>query len=165
MNLNLDLIVGALTGLLAVCAFSLHILSSPTRGNWLTLPKHIRWGLGVTGFLMLIRSVNLFSVSAEAAAAPGHVNYETVAVSLALAYTAISFTIYAAAQRLPDRAWDRLAWVSRWMRHHNDAVPMILTADEVLKVHHALGQPAVAGDDPAGVVHEARRAQRMVSRR
>lgn len=156
--MNLDMLAGLFVGLMALCAFTLDILSSPHRAAWMTLPKHIRWEVRVTGALLMIWSVNLFSLSGSAIFVIGHVNYEALAVLFSMAITVVSLTIYVASLKLPGRAWERLVWALTAMRRTPGAVPVMVQDHEVTELAHAMGQAAVGPNEGAqAVVREGRR--------
>ncbi len=47
--MNLTLLGGVLVGLMALCAFSLDIMTSPKAVRWMALPGLIRWQIRLTG--------------------------------------------------------------------------------------------------------------------
>lgn len=161
--MTLDTIVAILTAVLAGCAFSVHIMSNPSRDNWMTFPRWVRWPLGVTGLLLLIRTVNLLTISGDTTSA-GHVNYEGLALTISMTCTVLALTLFAAMRKLHGKGWDRVRYVLNFLRDHPNAAPVMMDPHEVLEIHHAMGQPAAAGTRPAEVITEAARAQRMAGR-
>jgi hypothetical protein len=157
MTSYLDVLVAVVTGLMALCAFTLLAVCSTRAGNWVTPPRHIRYGIFVTGMLMMIKSVNLFSLADGPSGARGHVNYESAVLACAMLYTAVTLTAWIIGLKAPIRVWDRMAYAfGRAARH--DEVPVMMPMAEVVDIHHALGTPTVAPAEPTfAVVREARR--------
>jgi hypothetical protein len=151
-------------GLMAVSAFTLDIMSSPKESRWMSLPKLIRWEIRLTATVLMIWSVNLVDLSNQPAPAVGQVNLVILAALACLAVTVVSLTVYAINMKLPARAWERVAYVVRTMRQRPNQVPVMMSTTEVLEAHHAAGQAAVAGDDPAAVPKEGSRYLRAIQR-
>lgn len=164
MSLNPSFISALFIGLMASCAFTMDILSSPRSNRWMSLPRLIRWQVRISGVILMVRSIDLFTLSEMPAPTLGQVNWIALWSTLSLATTVVSLTLYAASCKLPARAWDRLNYALRQMRSHPGSVPVMMDANQVLDAHHATGQPAVAGDHPETVVRESERAQRMADR-
>jgi hypothetical protein len=129
--MNLDFVAAALCGWVALCVFGLHIVSSPRRHRWMTLPEYVRRGLLVTGAMFTWRSVNFATLRGGQIGQPGHINIEGVMASLALAYMVTSLVFWAASRHLPGKGWERLRWVERKERESEANVPVIMTAAEV----------------------------------
>lgn len=158
----LDLIAAILVGLMAVCAFSLDIVSSPQKSRWMSLPSLIRWQVRVTGGILMVRSVNLFSLAQKPGPLAGQVNLISLACWVCLAATVFSLTLYVLNHRLPAKAWDRISFVLKTMRQQPDTVPVMVKSADVITMHRATGQPAAAGTDPSAVPHELPRFLTMV---
>jgi hypothetical protein len=135
----MDLLVGACCGLMAVCLFALHVISSPRRQQWPGLPEYVRTGLLVTGVAMTWRSVNLFTLPAPPAA-PGHVNAEALFVGLALTYLLGALTFWAVRRYLPGKGHARLEWVEQQERASASALhPVMMTQRQLEQLARARG--------------------------
>lgn len=165
MTINLDLLGALFMGLIATCAFTLDIMSGPRAARWMSLPLSIRWLVRITGGFFMLRSVNLFGLAQHPGPAAGQVNELALVCLASLALTVVALTLYALNHKMPAKAWDRISFLLVSMRRQPDSIPVLLTQEEVVNVHHALGQPAVVGAKPEQVVSEAARAGRMASRR
>lgn len=144
----MDLLVGACCGLMALCLFSLHVISSPRRQQWFRLPEYVRSGLIVAGVAMTWRSVNLFTLPSPPAT-PGHVNAEALFVSLALTYLLAALTIWAVRRYLPGKGHARLEWVEELEWASADGLhPVMMTPRELEQL--ALARRAHVNAQPPG---------------
>jgi len=157
--MSLDTLAGIMCGWLALCVFTLHIVSSPLRHNWMNIPGYVRFGFLVTGVLFTWRSANLFTLGLDPTSTrAGHVNEEGMFALLALTYLASALAYWVFNKYLPGRGWERLAWLQTLMKHNHQMVPVPLTAHEVSDVARAAGMSTVeAGEDATAVVREAPR--------
>lgn len=154
----MDLAVAGMTGWIAGCFFLLFVMTGRGPGQWINLPGYIRWAFIYTGWLMMVRSVNLIGLHDDGEPVPGRANLEAVAVTAGVAYTVTAVTVHLALQRLPRVVWDRLSWLKRELRAHPEQVPVPLSPQDVAEVAHARGAAAIApGEGAAAVVREAAR--------
>lgn len=155
----LQLIAALLWGWLALCVFTLHIISSPKRRNWATIPEYVRGGFLVTGVMATWRSVNLIDL-ADQPAAIGRINAEGMLALLAITYTVTALAWWTFRRVLPGRWWERLGWMEHEARSHPNAAPVILEAHELADVSRATGvRTASAGEGAEAVVREGRRGR------
>jgi hypothetical protein len=136
--MNLDVIVAVGCGWIAVALFALHVISSPRRHGWMTLPEYVRKGLIVTGATFTWRSVNLFTLP-QPPSEPGHVNAIAVIATLAMAYTITALTWWAVRKFLPGKGWFRLEWVERVERERPDLAPVMMEPDDLEHAARARG--------------------------
>lgn len=149
--MNLDLIAGGLSGIVALGAFAIHVYSSPKRGKWMTIPEYVRGGFLVTGFMFMWWSVKFVSVAGSSTPL-GHINGEGIMAMGAAAYTIAALATWVVASALPDLAWGRLSWFEGFARRHQGAMP---AKAEVVEAVRARGYPAVApGEGPDAVWRE-----------
>lgn len=137
--MNLDIIVALGAGWIAAGLFALHVISSPKRHGWMTLPEYVRKGLFVTGATFTWRSVNLFTLP-PSPLDPGHVNAVAVIATLAMAYTITALTWWAVRKFLPGKGWDRLRFVEQKERESEDSLhPVMMTPLELEHLARAQG--------------------------
>lgn len=155
--MNLDIVAGALCGWLALCVFSLHVVSSPRRRNWMNIPEYVRRGLLVTGGMFTWRSVNFLSVAGSGVLL-GHINAEGIMALAAMTYTITSLAFWAASAVLPDLAWQRLDWVRGRFKAKTGEVPVMVTIQEMVDIQHATGQAAIGPNEaPEAALRETPR--------
>jgi hypothetical protein len=130
--IDLDWLGGPLCGWMAVCLFAIHVVSSPKRHSWMTLPEYVRFGFLATGAMFLWKAAN-FAVRAQ-----------DMMMLLAIAYLVSALTVWIVAKSLPRLGWDRLRWVERVEREQPSKVPVMMEMDAVIDAHAAAGVP-VAG--------------------
>lgn len=137
--MNLDSLAALLCGWMAVCVFGLHIVSSPKRKHWMTLPEYVRRGLVVTGTMFVWRSVNLATLAPSPPEwGPGHINVEGVMAALAMTYMVTSLVVWAWRRHLPGKGWDRAAWVEHELAGSEAKVAVVMTQREL--EDHARGE-------------------------
>jgi hypothetical protein len=146
--IDLDFLAAVLCGLVAVCLFSLHVLTSPSRRNWMTLPEYVRRGLFATGVLFMLRSVNFTALPPDGI---GHINAEGVLVLVTLAYTVGAITLWVGGKVLAAPGWDRVRHAERQIRADPSQVPVMMSTDEVIDTHSLLGGQVVG---PGGGAEE-----------
>lgn len=149
--MTLDALASLLCGWLALCLFGLHVISSPKRQHWMTLPEYVRRGLLVTGVMFTWRSVNFATLGGHDMEA-GHINVEGMMALIAITYTITAVAVWLGRKILPARGWARLSWVERKEREDPQAVPVVLAADEVLDLARAKGIH-VNGEPPPETRH------------
>lgn len=137
--MNLDPLAALLCGLVALFLFATHVVSSPRRKRWMTLPEYVRYGLFISGAMFMWRSVNFITQPSATVSAIGHINAEGVMALAALTYTAMSLAFWMASKRLPDLGWDRLRFAERKEREDPAIVPVMMTIEQVLEAERALG--------------------------
>lgn len=165
MILDLNVAVAIFVGLMALCAFILDIITSPHATGWMALPPLIRWQVRITATVFMIRSVDLFSLAKEPGPVIGQVNWLAFFSSFCMACTVVSLTFYAARNKLPGRAWERLNHVLKSMRLHPRSVPVMMDMDDVTNTLHAVGQPATGPSEGGqAVLVEVARAGRVAER-
>lgn len=146
--MTLDLFAAGLCGFMALCLFSLHIVSSPGRRRWMTLPEYLRGGLLATGVLFVIRSVNYTMLAPDDV---GRINAVGLLVMITMAYTFGAVTWFLASNHLPAGMWDRLLWVKKREQENPDEVPVMMKKSEVVDTYRRLGGRAVS---PGAAPHE-----------
>lgn len=110
MNAELmDWIAAVLTFIAAGALFTFHVITSPSRRNWFTLPEYIRKGIFIAGAMMLWRSVNFTVIDAEDA---GHANPEALMALATTTYLFCAGVFYAVSRTYPARVWDRLNYIT-----------------------------------------------------
>jgi hypothetical protein len=100
--MSLDLIASLMSGCAAVLLFTLHSMTAKRHARWLDVPEYVRVGLAAFGLVLMVRSVNLLTLSGDPAATLGRINHEGVAATAALLYLIASVS------------W----WVSRSIKEH-----------------------------------------------
>ena len=160
MTLNLDAGASALCGIIALCVFTLHIVSSPKRHNWMTIPEYVRGGFLGVGVLMTWRSVNFLTLANQSPVPTmGRINAEGMLALLGMTYMVLAVTVWVVTDILPERSWDRLNWVRLIMKRRPDMVPLPLSVHEIHDVARASGAQAIEpGEGSKAVVREAVRA-------
>jgi hypothetical protein len=148
---NLDLIASVLCGWLALCAFGLHVVSSPKRHNWMTLPEYVRRGFLVTGAMFTWRSVNFITNGSQDL---GHINTEGMMALIAVTYTVTAVAFWVAQRTLPAKVWDRLRWVEHVEREDPGKVPVMMDEAEVVDAARILGFKAAAPGEPPDALHK-----------
>lgn len=138
MSLNLDMVAAACCGWLALCLFTLHVVSSPKRHSWMTIPGYVRRGFLVTGVMLTWWSANLFSVAGTAIGS-GHFNAQGLMALGAATYTVSALAWWVLRGYLPKRGWDRLHWFQREAQAHPGVAPVALSAEDVTAVSRAAG--------------------------
>ena len=110
MNSELmDWIAASLAFIAAGALFSFHVITSPSRRNWFTLPEYIRKGICIAGAMLLWRSVNFTVIDAED---PGHANPEALMALATTTYLFCAGVFYAVSKTYPARVWDRLNYIT-----------------------------------------------------
>lgn len=138
--MNLDLAAAVLCGFMTLCLFALHIVSSPGRKAWISLPEYLRRGILLTGVVFFIWSLNFTRLQP---ASLGHINADGVVALVCLAYLFGAFTWFVASNHLPQFSWDRLAWIKREEQRDPTKVPVMHTPAEVAAMATKSGIPAV----------------------
>lgn len=136
--IDLDLPAAVVCLELATVLFALHVLSSPRRASWMTLPDYVRHGLVVTGAMFLWRGVNFLSIAGSSVPL-GHINAEGMMAQLALAYTVTALAVWLYQKRYPVRVWDRLRWVEREEARNPDLAPLLMPTAQVADVARLAG--------------------------
>lgn len=156
----LDTMAGTLCGAVAVGAFSIHVISSRERRNWMTIPQYVRRGILLCGIMFTWRSVNFFSI-AEAPGGLGHINAEGMMALVVFAYTIWAIAIWQFRAQLPAKSWERIQWVEAQTRANPDLTPILMPMDEIVSVARATGAGAVGpGEGPEVVGRETARMNR-----
>lgn len=159
--MSLDAIAGFLCGWLALCAFTLHIVSSPRRRAWMTIPEYVRRGFLVVGVTFTWRSVNFFSVADAEPATLGHINAEGMIALIGLTYLVSAMAWWVFRDVLPNRWWERIEWMRKQAHAMPDAAPVILAQHEVANVARASGVATIgAGEGPEAVAREVPRRRK-----
>lgn len=138
----LDLLVSALCGWMAVICFGLFAITSPRRAIWRTWPEYVRKGLLVTGGCFTWRSVNLTSIS-PTPFGPGHINAEGAMLSLALAYTVTALAYYVGKNHLPERWWERFAWMEHEVTRDPSIIPVMSAPSDLGRIGEVKGATAL----------------------
>ena len=131
MTLNLDLLAAGLCGMIAVCVFSLHVVSSPKRKAWITLPEYVRRGFLVVGLMFTWRSVNFLSIAPDPMIQPGHINAEGMMATFALAYMVGACAVCYWRASFHDRQADRITWAARAAQRDARLIPLVMDRDDV----------------------------------
>lgn len=155
----LDIFAGSLCGAVALGSFSIHIISSRQRRNWMTIPQYVRNGILLCGVMFTWRSVNFFSI-AKSPDVLGHINAEGMMALVVFTYTIWAIAVWLFRAQLPAPGWDRVHDAERSIRRDPQLAPLLMPVPDVVKVAQAAGVPAVAPAEPAeAIVREARRAR------
>ncbi|MCR5875184.1 hypothetical protein LRS10_13885 [Phenylobacterium sp. J426] len=153
----LDMVAGALCGAVALGAFSIHVISSRHRRNWMTIPQYVRRGVLLCGVMFTWRSVNFFSI-AESAEGLGHINAEGMMALVVITYTIWALAVWLFRATLPTPGWDRVEDTQHKLREEPGLAPVMMTLPDVVKVAQASGLPAVGpGEPPEAVIREGKR--------
>jgi hypothetical protein len=156
---NLDILAGIFCIWIAVCICGLHVVSSPKRHNWMTIPEYVRRGLFVTAGMFLWRGTDFLTHAGEIGGL-GHINAVGIMSSVTLAYTVSAIAFWALRGTLPDSSWSRLQAAQRLTRDNPGTVPVLLTPHHAAEVSRAAGIPTVeAGEGPEAVWREGIRSQ------
>ena len=159
----LDYLAGA--SLIILCAISslIHYISSPKRTMWFTPPAHFRRTLLLCAAMFLWRGVDFFSLPPTATL--GHTNSVGVMSFIALVTFAVSGMTWALPARLKNHAWERMRDVF-WQLHHNPHLrPVLVDANDITEIAHAMGQAAVGENaTPCDVEGEGPRYAAAVAR-
>jgi hypothetical protein len=151
-NIDLDIPAAILCGVVALCLFTLHIVTSPKRKLWKTPPEHLRRGLLASGVLFMLRSVN-FTALPDDGQGLGHINAEGMLLLITLTYTAIAGAVWVVSKIMPAHGWDRLSHAEQRMHEDPDQVPVMMTMDEAVDTARLMGTHAV---HPGGGPEELR---------
>lgn len=138
MTLNIDVIAAICCGMMALCLFGLHVITSPRRHNWFTMPEYVRKGLLVAGATLMCRSVNLFTLP-QPPAERGHVNALALMATMTLTYVLIAFTVWALRRFLPGKGWLRLHWAEHVERAQPELAPVMMAPAEIEQLARARG--------------------------
>ena len=143
--MSLDLIASIGCFWLALIVFMLHVVSSPRRRSWMTIPEYVRRGFLVTGAMFLWRAANFASLKPSQL---GHANAEGLMALFALIYTITALAVWVVRARLGNQGWARLEWLRELMRQHPEIVPAPMTLTEVAETHRALGAVVATPPEP-----------------
>lgn len=157
----LDLAVAGLYGWMSACLFALFIITGKGPKVWLTLPGYIRWAFIYTGWLMMVRSVNLISLHSAVEPVAGRANLEAFAVNAGVAYIVTAVTVFIARQRLSGGLWDRLFMVKRSLHDHPSQIPVSLELEDVAHVARGRGMVAIAPKEGAAALVREVEARRL----
>lgn len=144
MNLDIPAAVGC--GLIALCVFGVHVVSSPKSKAWITLPEYVRRSFLLTGLMFFWRSVNLASI-ASAPVPLGHANAEGMMAQIALVYMIGACTFCYVRAALKDHQWERIQNAAK-VAQNRDMVPVMLHKSEVAETLRALGAVVVEAESP-----------------
>lgn len=154
--MSLDAVAAVLCGLVCLGCFTLHVVSSPARGHWLTLPEYVRFGFLVTGAMFLWRAVNFASL-VRAPQPLGHINAEGMMALIAMAYTITALAFYVVRRSLTPQARSRVDWVEAVERDNPELAPVMMAPRELTEAARARGIPAVGPQAGPGDLAEASR--------
>jgi len=159
---GLDLIAALGCGWLALILFALHVVSSPSRRSWMTIPEYVRHGFAVTGCVFLVRAANFATLQPEAL---GHANAEGLMVLLALVYTVTALAVWVVRARLKNQGWSRLDWLRGLMADHPEVVGGPMTMTEVADTCRAMGATVAEPPEPDPPIKHAHRPGGIFARR
>lgn len=108
----LDAFASILCFMMAISAFIVHVLSSPSRGHWIDLPNYVRGGFFAAGAAILYRGINLAVLSGEyPPVSSGHINSEAMIATIIVSYTFMAFAFHMLRRTFPVRVWNRLKYI------------------------------------------------------
>lgn len=113
MTINLDWVASVLSGFCALVMFTFHVVTSPARKHWISLPEYIRTGIFFTGALFMWRSVNLTVIAGDPDVMLGHINPEGLLLLMCLCYVMTTLAFYVIRRTYPPRVWERLGYISK----------------------------------------------------
>lgn len=109
--MNLDWAASLACLITAISFFTLHVISSPRKQHWMTLPAAVRLPLFVAGATFLYRAANLVSLAIEYPDGVGHITWPALGASVALSTAMASLTIHALSMAYSPKVWARLRWI------------------------------------------------------
>jgi len=145
--MNLDTIAGWLIALVAVCMFTLHIVTDPKKPHWITLPPLVRWGFLGSGFTSLLWASN-FNAIELMPGVPGHINEFGLMALTWIAYTLFVFTTFVVSKVLKEHGWDRIAYAEQVQHDHPDYVPVMTPTQSIIETIRRGGGTAAGPKAP-----------------
>lgn len=142
-----DTLASLLCGLIALCLFTLHIVSSPKRDRWMTLPALVRFSILPAAIVFLLRAVNFHYISPDPWAR-GHINLEGFLAIATVAYMMLSLTVWIVFDHMKDKGWDRVWWVKQMEKSSPGQVPVMMDKEDVVQTLTFLGTPSVGPQAP-----------------
>ena len=118
MTVNLDWVASVLSGLCALIMFTFHVVTSPQRKHWISLPEYIRTGIFLTGALFMWRSANFTVIAGDSEVELGHINAEGLLLLTCLTYVFGALAFHIVRRTYPPRVWQRLGYIAELARRH-----------------------------------------------
>lgn len=141
--INMDLVASIMSGMLALSLFTLHVISSPKKVNWMPVPAYIRGGFWFAGVAFMWRSVNLFTLATtpgDHIPVVGQINVEGLAALGTMSYSVTALAWWTFRHlALPDRGWDRLIWAAQEEKRDPSKIPVMLTKPQILDMARSQG--------------------------
>lgn len=136
----LDTLAGATSLLNACLLMSMHVLTGPKKGVWLTLPEWVRATFFTPMVFFLWRGAEIWSIRGDASVIGGHATLATVGAGLALATLFGALVVYILSMTYPERVWDRIGNVFKLVSCRTPAVaseqiiPVMIRPDQALSI-------------------------------